>query len=496
MKIFGKYRSIREMFEKEKPEDLQKSFPHGIPLTRRDLLKAGALQFAATLTAPALIDMLLRPSTANAQAACLQTPAFVGLKLNGGAAMLGNFVALAQNRDFLSNYSQLGLGARADIVARSTPAFGNALFFDASQMLAGIRQRALATTLANTTFVGIPVASTDDSDQNPFDITYFISKFGVIGNILPNLGRRQSLTGIAQLPALAKTPPTPLSVGSITDIANALSVQGSLAALNESQKVGLFSLINRLSETQARTIASQTGGTVLQQLVNQSTSTNMQLVSSATSGIDPLQDTTVSTRFNTIWVNANNQNMQNQNIGNMERVFGTMVYNSLKGNAGTCNLELGGYDYHGNGRVAQDQKDLEAGRVIGQVLESAAAMQRPVMLMVTSDGAVGAPAGSGPGVGFTSDRGQGGCIFLFAYHPIRRPAAQDRAGVADHQIGQVAGQAAVDTQFLTGNDPALAGLAAFANFASFYGNMGAFFTIAGNVWTQDQVDQVVRIRKV
>ncbi len=495
MKLFGKYKSIREMLEKEDSKELAKRFPHGKPITRRDLLKAGALQFAATMTAPTLFEILLNAEVARAQA-CLQAPTFVGLKLNGGAAMLGNFVAMAQNRDYLSTYEQLGLGTRTQISARVTNAFGEAKFFDGSQFLAGIQTTAAATTLASTSFVGIPVASNDDTDQNPFDVTYFISKFGVVGNILPNLGRRQSLTGIAQQPALAKTPPTPLSVGSLADISNALSVQGSLAVLSDAQKVSVFNAINKLSESQARTLASNTGGTVLQQLVNQATSQNMSLVSSSTNGIDPLQDTAVSARFNTIWANANNQNMQNQNAGAMERVFGTMVYNTLRGNAGTCNMDMGGYDYHGQGRATQDAQDLAAGRVMGQILESAAAMQRPVMLMVTSDGAVGAPAGSGPGAAFTSDRGQGGCIYLFAYHPLRRPPATDRNGRADHQVGQLAGQAAVDTTFLTGNDPALAGLAAFANFASFAGNLGAFFSISGNVWNQDQVEQVVRLRKV
>ncbi len=495
MKLFGKYKNVKEMLEKESDKDLLKKFPHGKPVSRRDLLKAGALQFAATITAPSLFEILLNAEVAKAQS-CLQTPTFVGLKLNGGAAMLGNFVAMAANRDYLNSYEQLGLGTKAQISARSAVVFGEAKFFDGSQMLAGIRTTATATTLANTSFVGIPVASNDDTDQNPFDITYFMSKFGVVGNILPNLGRRQTATGIAQQPALAKTPPTPLVVGSLTDISNALSVQGSLVNLSDNQKVNLFSAINKLSESQARNLASNTGGNVFQQLVNQATSQNISLVSSSTNGIDPLQDTGVGARFNTAWANANNQNMQNQNAGAMERVFGTMVYNTLKGNAGTCNMDMGGYDYHGQGRQTQDAQDLQAGRVMGQILESAAIMQRPVMLMVTSDGAVGAPAGSAPGAAFTSDRGNGGCIYLFAYHPLRRPTSVDKAGKVDHQVGQVAGQAAVDSNFLTGNNPALAGLAAFANFASFSGNLGAFFTIAGNVWNQDQVDQVVRLRKV
>ncbi|MCB0349852.1 MAG: hypothetical protein KDD38_01635 [Bdellovibrionales bacterium] len=497
MKLFGKYRSIREMLENEDSKILAEKFPHGKPTSRRDLLKAGAISFTASVTAPSLLGQLLLPSVANAQAAgCTQNPAFVGLKLNGGAGLMGNWVALGENRDFIDTYSQLGLGPRSEIINRNTKVFGDAMFFDGSQILAGIRQTASATTLLNTSFVGLPVASNDDSANNPFDITYFVSKLGVVGSILPNLGRQQSLTGIAQLPALGKTPPTPLSVGSTTDIANALTVRGSLAALNDTQKASVFSLINKLSEAQTRELASATGGGVLAQLINQATGLNANLATSTNSGIDPLQDAAISQAFSTAWTNDNNQTMNQQAANARERVFGTMIYNSLKGNAGTTNLEMGGYDYHGQGRATQDARDLDAGRTMGRILESAAVMQRPVFLMVTSDGAVGAPAGSSAGAAFTGDRGSGGSIMCFAFHPLARPAAVNSSGAVDHQVGSVKGQAAVNTDEMTGNDPALAGLAAFANFASFSGMLGQFPNIAGSIWNSEQIERVTRLRKV
>lgn len=492
--LLGKYKTLDELLKNENADVLSKMFPHGKPKTRRDFLKSGLTSFAAALSAPTLVQYLLSPEKAYAQS-CLGKPAFVNLKLNGGAAMLGNFVPMGENRDYIDTYSQLGLGPRSEIVNRTTQVFGNARFFDASQFLAGMRQTANATTLLSTSFVGIPVASTDDSSQNPFDITYFVSKLGVQGEILPNLGRRQGETGIAQLAAFGRTPPTPLAVNNVADLSNALSVNGSLAVLNESQKGQVFSLINRLSERQVASLASQTGGQVLQQLANTATGTNAQLVNSETSGIDPLQDNAVSNQFNTTW-NDGNQNLNQQNDGNRERVFASMVYNGLKGTAGTVNLELGGYDYHGQGRATQDGRDLEAGRIMGQLLESAAIMQRPLFLMVTSDGAVGAPAGSAAGAAFTSDRGQGGAIYCFAYHPLARPQAVDRNGAIDHQVGQVRGQAGVDTSFLTGNSPELAALAAFANFASYSGQLGQFSSIVGGVWNADQIAEVVRLRSV
>ena len=492
--LFKKYKTSEELFKNESPKVLNQMFPHGKPKTRRQFIKSGLINFTAAITAPTLIQSLLHPQSAHAQA-CLTKPAFINLKLNGGAAMLGNFVALGANRDYIDTYSQLGLGPRSEIVNRTVTTFGNALFYDASQFLAGMQQTANATTLLNTSFVGIPVASTDDTANNPFGITHFVSKLGVQGSILPNLGRRQSEEGIAQLPALGRTPPTPLAVNNVNDLTNALSVNGSLAVMSEAQKGQVFSLINRLSERQVASLASQTGGQVLQQLVNDATGTNEQLVNSETAGVDPLQDNAVQGQFNTTWNDGNN-NLNNQNDNNRERVFASMVYNGLKGTAGTVSLELGGYDYHGNGRANQDAMDLEAGRIMGQIIESAAIMQRPLFLMVTSDGAVGAPGGSAAGAAFTSDRGQGGCIYCIAYHPLARPSAVNRSGAVDHQVGQVRGQAGVDTTFLTGNSPELAGLAAFANFASFSGQTGQFSSIVGGIWNTDQIEEVIRLRRV
>lgn len=496
MKLFGKYRSVREMLSEADPKFLEKKFPHGRPTSRRDLLKSGALSFAASFTAPTLLETLMMSNVAHAQnVACAQSPVFVGVKANGGMNMLGNAIVMGSNGDLIDTYSQVGGGPRSELINRLSTVFGNAKFFDGSQVLAGIQQEAAATTLLNTTQVTIPVASTDDSDTNAFDITYYITKLGVVGSILSNLGVRQTLTGLAQQPALDKAPPTPLPVNSVNDIADALTVRGSLAVLSDAQKSRVFQLINKLSESQARSLASQTGGQVLQQLVNEATGTNTTLVGSTTAGIDPLQDQTVSGAFNTLWQNGN-QNLNQAGAGDDTRVYSSMVYNALKGNAGTVNLEIGGADYHGQGRQTQDAKDLEVGVLIGRVLQSAAIMQRPVMVMLTTDGSVGAPAGSAAGAAFTGDRGQGGAIMLFAYHPLARPASTDRNGAVNHQIGFIRGQAGVDTDFLTGNNPALAGLAAAVNFASFAGKTSQMADLIGGLWNTDQLATVTRIRQV
>jgi hypothetical protein len=79
MKLFGKYRSIREMLENEDAKILAKNFQHGKPTNRRDLLKAGAISFTASLTAPSLLGQLLMPSVARAQAVAHKAQPLLGL---------------------------------------------------------------------------------------------------------------------------------------------------------------------------------------------------------------------------------------------------------------------------------------------------------------------------------------------------------------------------------------------------------------------------------
>lgn len=494
MKFLGKYRSAKEMFEKEPAKELEKVFKHGRPISRRDFLAAGALQFSATMTLPSLLHVLSNAQVAEAQELCKPgatgLSALVTLNLAGGAAMSGNFVPHDKDRQMLKSYSKLGLGSTANLANRLSREFGNVPFYDQSQMLAGIRATASVDTLSRTAFVAIPCQSQDDSRDNKFDITGLATKAGLVGSILPNLGRESTATGIRQQPALV-TPPTPLAVGSVDDISNALGVAGSLASLTNPQKSKLFSLISRLSDSQARNIASLSGGKALGDLVRSATNDNISLASSEDNGTDPLNDSTISDVFDTIWTDANGNGIIGANARTQNRVFATMVYNSLKNNAGSANLQMGGYDYHGNGRAQQDQRDLQAGRVMGQVLESAAAMNQPLFFVVTSDGAVGSPDSAQPGTAFTGDRGRGGSMYVMAYHPVARP------NVTDFQVGHFkpgANEQAADDKSLTGGSPELAAAAAFANYLGFNGQLGLFEKAASRVWTKDELDSVTKIR--
>jgi hypothetical protein len=466
----------------EKPNENEIVYHHGIPVTRRDMLKAGVIQFAAALTLPSVFHWLGGAGgLAHADAAACgtttagnQISAFVHLHLSGGYSSGGQMLILDKGGQPLSDYSILGQGRG---VNRTTSTFANkAIFHTGSALLTGITNSALATTLAKSSIVGMPIQSQDDSRTDAFYINRLVEDAGLKGTALPNLGTEQTPTGGHGIDSF-KPSSAPLIVNSYDDLANAISIAGSLGTLSQGQKVGLFRLIDRLTNSQAATLTNMSGAEQVKTLMTCASYTNETLVSSGSNGTNPIDNTT----FAGVWnLNANTSR------SSQDYVFGSVVYNALKGNAGSANLVMGGYDYHGNARNTTNQKDTQAGTVVGQILDSAAAMQKPLFLLLTSDGAVGAPLGSAAGSNFTADRGGGGVAYMIAYHPLKAP------GAGSQQVGQMTAGQVADSSFITGSLPnAAAGI--FFNYMSFNGRAGSAESIVPRAIPSDQVDKVIKI---
>ncbi|MGE0633811.1 MAG: hypothetical protein AB7O96_15460, partial [Pseudobdellovibrionaceae bacterium] len=318
---------------------------HKKPLSRRDFLASGLIPFAAYATLPSWITLFSNAGYAQAADLCSAGAGlsnFVSLKLSGGAAMSSNFVPFDQGNQALASYSKIGLGSGSSLGL--TYAFANrAPFYANSQMLAGMMSVLTQETLLNTVFVGIPVRSQDDSSNNKFDLTGLVSNAGLVGNILPNLGATNTGTGVNNLPAYM-TPPAPLVVRNFDDIPNSLGVTGSLVQLSTQQQGTVFRTIQSLSASQATRLASMNGGNLLKELLSGGQELNHNLVANKNSlNIDPLADNA----YSTIWGINNNTNKSS-----MDFIFSTMVFNALNGNAGTVNLEIGGYDYHNGTRAS------------------------------------------------------------------------------------------------------------------------------------------------
>lgn len=458
---------------------------HAKPVSRRDFLAAGILPFAATMMVPNWVSLLLG-SNAHAQTAgdCPLPETlipFVTLNLAGGAAMASNFLPMNSKREPIASYSKLGLGNNQVPIERE---FGNVPFAGLnngvliSRFLTGIRAQANAQTLARTAFIAIPVDSQNDTSSNKFDISGAVTRAGLVGSNLPNLGRVNTRTGIRQEAAIV-APPSPLVVSNYNSLLTSIGYSASLGRnLNQNQKNSLAKLMSNLNTSQSRKLASIDGGQAVKTVLDCAGIKNVDIVQKGSSVVDPRQNAA----YSAVWgVNANTA------AGNRELIFGAMIYNTLVGQAGASNLELGGYDYHDNTRTTGDTRDQDAGVVVGRILQSASVLGRPVFINIVSDGSVFSPDSQDRNAVWAGDRGSNGVSYILYFDPKGRPAT------SDFQIGHFNDNQAADPSFLTGNNPELAAAAVFANWCQANKRMDLFDRVAGRLFDSSQLAKVVKV---
>jgi hypothetical protein len=453
------------------------------PVTRRDFLSAGLIGFTSSMILPPLLVTLAKSGNAEAQemicniATGLELCPFVNIKLSGGMAMAANFLPLDQGGLLLPSYSLMGMGLGSTVPVAYE--FANrATFYGNSSLLAGIRLNATAATLAKSNFVGVCVRSQDDSSANKFDITGLVGKAGLSGKILPNLGRSNTATGVSNDFAHVR-PNAPLVVSNFSDIEGALNITGSLSTFSKVQKSNLFRSIQNLNNRQVAAVSQMTGGNLLSRLLGCANQDNTKLISATTAELDinPLSNTA----FSQIWqIDANTPK------NSMNFIFASMVYNAINGNASTINLEIGGFDYHNGTRATGDNKDLQAGQVIGQVLQSFALMNKKTFITVTSDGAVGSAQSDVAGSPWMGDRGIAGAGYMMSYDPLGAHA------IKSGQVGHYTAGQGSDDKFLTGANVELAAAAMFANYMAFNGKLSSVETILPRIFSTEQLDLVTK----
>jgi len=461
---------------------------HAKPTTRREFLAQGMIPFAAATFLPNWMQ-LLAPSEVYGVNLC-PAPTVSGLvpvvqfNLSGGAGLMANQVPMDAGGNPLPSYSKMGLGDGQVPLERE---FGNVPFAGPlngvliSNILAGIRSVATPQTLANCAFISECVQSRDDSRENVYAINGLVNRAGLMGTRLPHLGTQDTSSGIGQVPAVV-APPSPLIVKSFNDVANSLSYTGALAQLNQAQRERLTKLISDLNASQSRKLASITSGADIQKLIECAGVRNVDLVREGAAAVDPRTNPAVAA----VWGLAANTAANNQSL-----VFGTMVYNTLNNQAGSCAINVGGYDYHGNPRATTNQRDRDAGVIIGRILQTAAVMQRPVFLYVTSDGSVSSvESNTDRQAQFNSDRGSAGMAWIFIYHPNGRPVT------SGFQIGHYTPGQSAETRTVVGNSPEIATQAAFANWLKLNNRMELFTQVVSRGALAENVANLNSVVKV
>lgn len=455
---------------------------HQKPLNRREFLAGTVGAFSATLTVPSIFSVLLRDRAFADEINCPQGVGlipFITINLSGGGALAGNFVPHTIQGERLESYRLLGLGNGSSLpvtqVFSNKAPFAGSSTAKISKIWQGIDSKANMNIQKNTAFVGIPCQSKDDSNENTFDISGLLSKAGLVGSLLPNIGTNQNTPTGVNCQAAGLTPPAPFIVNSFNSLSGALGYGGQLASLPVKTKLTLAKMIQRLSGEQARKLAQYSGGSNAKAIIDCAGIKNLEVVSAKSDDIDPIKNNEVAT----IWGLT-----PSTPPNSPDYIFSSIVFNAINGNASSVGLDLGGYDYHDGTRTRGDSQDLKAGELIGKILATANSINKSVFIYVVTDGAVTAN-GEGFDAPWVSDRGAAGCSYMLAFNPDTPPVA------SGFQLGGFTQAQVADKSFITGSSPQNAAFSAFANYLQLNKRIDLLEKVLPRVFSDDDLKKIL-----
>jgi len=481
----------------------KKSFCHqtnGNPMSRRELLGAGLISSSVCVGVPSLLTMFSKKAYSqelNCSSASTGTEMvpFLVVDLAGGANIAGTNVIVGGRggqEDFLprGSYTTVGLAPEKEPGSVTLDrSLGIAMHPD-SKMLQGITETTTAATRLGIDGALFCTSSGDDTRTNPHNPLYWIAKTGLGGELVSLVGRTAGQSGgNASVPAASFDPSK--NPSRITRPADALGLvdPGKLATLLSSADVSkIMNATKSMSESRLKTFQQKDMPDQIQDLIKCGYINSGEYLSKfSPASLDPAQDAAFTTAPAVFPQIANNAEQQ---------ASGTIAKLVLDGMAGAGVVSLGGFDYHGQGRARQDEKDLEAGRTIGRFLEAAARKNKPVMVYVFTDGGVSArAAGAVNGIfPFVSDSGQRSAALALVYNPGgARPEIRD----GRRQIGSYSAAGAVDTaSSVIGGSVENLSKCIVANYLALHGKEGDLAKVVGNNPFGNALDSYLAFGKI
>jgi hypothetical protein len=472
------------------------------PKTRRDFLAQGFLGMSAFAMAPSVLSVL-----SNSAYGAVNCPVSVGsgmapviiIDLAGGGNIAGSNVmvgGMGGQLDFLPNYQTLGLppSFHPSMAGMTNNELG-LVFHGDSGMLRGIQSVTQTTTRANCDGMIFCTSTDDDTGNNQTNPLYWLNKAGAKGNLNQLAGTRQTESGgNTSTPAESVNPSIqPVKIDSPQDAINLVSI-GSLGTFytnNSSSKVEkLLNTVSRISEKKIANLSRRSLPDQIKTLVQCGfQQTSDQVKNFVPDLLDPTKDAMVTAVFPNI-----------ANDGN-QRKTATIAKMVLDGFVGAATIELGGYDYHTGNRQDGEQRDLEAGQVIGRIIELAARKQKDVVIIVLTDGGVAANEIVDNSVGgrgkysWSGDSGQRSSSFMMIYKkdgkPQLRTAGQRQVGYYRASTASVENSA-----LLTSNSVVNLSKAMVANYLALHGKEGMLESVVGEDPFRNNLDKYLVFNKL
>ena len=430
---------------------------HRRPVTRREFLGQGFITGAAMIAAPTLLG-LFRSADARAQAldcgiggSLGNRIPFIVIDLGGGASIAGSNVLVGTNSQTTGDLSDAGymdLGLPVNITPPADPTvidleLGLAFHRD-SALLAGIRRRASATTLANVNGAIFCARSDNDTGNNPHNPMYGLYRSGLDGSIVTLIGSESSDSGGKSAAPMSMFDATvrPTKVDRPEDATGLVDTGQLIQLLSQEDAAAVMLAAQNISD---RKVGAITESLLVEELIQCGFRETTDLVArfGNPSAFDPRLDPAIQA----IFPEGLNQSEFRKTASVMK-----LVNNRLAG-AGT--VEFGGYDYHDSTRATGERKDRTAGECIGAVLEYAATKlgpaltpePTPVVIYVLTDGSVfsdgvldNSADGGGKGI-WRGDSSATAASFMLVYDPDQRPEMT----AVGNQVGRFRANGSVDT---------------------------------------------------
>jgi hypothetical protein len=492
---------------------------HKRPVTRRDFLSQGFMAGAGTVLVPSLLSVLgaRKAMALSSDLEALKGPCgidglggnkipFICFDLSGGANMAGSNVLIGGpggQLDFLSTAGYGKMGLPGDMLPSMTnpvtqTSFTNTqlglAFHSDSAFLRGIVDRISPATAASINGAVIAARSENDTGNNPHNPMYGIHRAGAKGQLVTLIGSEASDSGgNSMAPAgLIDLSVRPTKVSRASDatgfvdtgqLANLLSVPDTVAVLEAVQRISTRKML-RVDPKQpwVDADAGVTRDEVVRELVNCG---NLKAASVVEEFGDPAQ---LNPDVDPDIVGSAGIFTQAEYDGDDEfRKAAAVMKLVIAGYAGAGTIEMGGYDYHGQGRSTGEVRDFRAGQCMGACLEYAAIRGKPLMLYVFSDGSLSADGqvdDSVEGRGkfmWTSDNQSTAASFFLVYNPAGRPVLVSTGvgGAARHQqIGYFRPDGDVETASSpAANNVNLLVETVVLNYMALHGEQGQFGTL-------------------
>ena len=461
------------IIRKKPPRTLQLNEPirheqsHKRPVTRRDFIAQSFMTGAATVMVPAGLAMLLNPRTAQAtldsdilaqKIACgITTGAgkipFICFDLSGGGNIAGSNVLVGGaggQRDFLSaaGYAKLGLpGTMTPNLAGQIESRLGLLYHADSAHARGIIARTAAATQAFTNGAVIPALSNNDTNTNPHNPMYGIAQIGARGDLLTLIGTDATQSGGNSMAPLSLVNPalTPTVIKQGSDCAGLVNT-GALGTMfaNPASAVAVLESMSRISgqkianvNTQLATDASLKSATGCNYVKTAYLADTYSSSAALNSDLDPVIVDQTATRGSGIFSQAEYQSSRDF------QATAAVMKMVISGYAGAGTIQLGGFDYHGQGRSTGELRDLNAGQCIGACLEYAARSHKPLMVYVFSDGGISANGMIDTSVDgrnkfmWNSDNESAAATYFLVYNPTGQPQLLSSAGQSAMQHQQI-----------------------------------------------------------